>query len=648
MQYVSTYSRLNEALQSAKKTLSAGDFSSARLLIDRAREMGATLHRRQKFLGNLETTARDLQFTYDKTTQSNQFKVIESVNKSWQDIATWLDNVIHSVGKEELLRSADGINILVDRTLNSIWDFNHDIVVLTGANAQDFIRPLTDRGQLRIVVVSEQIAEDHGGIEKVSVEQRGHVAPTAFATIVTIGSSLLLTDDQVAALSASSPISPNYLHLAAGLTEQPLKAFEKIVGQLGKGYILQESQCTWPITFVENFINNLTEISCLQSVSDLKPLVAGGNIMIVSPGPSLLDSLPKILELRQAFVVVSLIRSLPVLSDFGIIPDFAIIVDAIDHNAKHLKLLPNDSRFSDIPLIVSEYVHPTTLEADFGGFFLMPSAELIGGPLSIALHGENPPLCVGTSVASFAVSMFAELGAASITLVGQDLSVSSASYAASNQKVSRRHYGELTCLGINGEQLPTQDDYLQFKLELEYLASKYGKQVKMFNCTTFGALLDHWLHLQLDVTHPAVVEHSMFSPERAEAHSTLAGPTGLSVSGNIVNAIEDELTSLALIQQLIEVVVAEIQSLLSRGSDDLTCLESAEADLLTYLNSSGALAKFYTLPTNLTTQASLRSVRNIEDNLAISLEYYLTMVVQIKKITKLLERCEITFHRDMQ
>ena len=114
MQYVSTYSRLNEALQSAKKTLSAGDFSSARLLIDRAREMGATLHRRQKFLGNLETTARDLQFTYDKTTQSNQFKVIESVNKSWQDIATWLDNVIHSVGKEELLRSADGINILVD------------------------------------------------------------------------------------------------------------------------------------------------------------------------------------------------------------------------------------------------------------------------------------------------------------------------------------------------------------------------------------------------------------------------------------------------------------------------------------------------------------------------------------------------------
>ena len=249
---------------------------------------------------------------------------------------------------------------------------------------------------------------------------------------------------------------------------------------------MQESQCSWPITFVENFVNNLSKISCLQSVSGLKRFVAGSNIMIVSPGPSLLDSLPKISELREAFVIVSLVRSLPVLLDFGIVPDFAIIVDAADHNANHLKLLPTHPSFSEIPLIVSEYIHPTTLEAGFGDFILMPTAELIGSPLSVALHGKDPPLCVGTSVASFAVSMFAELGASSITLVGQDLSVSGSSYADARQKSSRRHHGELTCLGINGEQLPTQDDYLQFKSELEYLALKYGHQVKMFNCTALG------------------------------------------------------------------------------------------------------------------------------------------------------------------
>ena len=191
MQYVSTYSRLNEALQSAKKSLSAGDFENARLLIDRARGMGAILHRRQKFFGDLETAARDLQFTYDKTTKGNQLRVIESVNKSWQDIAAWLDNIIGSIGEEELLRSADGINILLDRKLNSIWDFNHDIVVLTGANAQEFIRALTDRGQLRIVVVSEQIAEVHGSIERVVAGEQGREAPKPYATIVTIGARYL-------------------------------------------------------------------------------------------------------------------------------------------------------------------------------------------------------------------------------------------------------------------------------------------------------------------------------------------------------------------------------------------------------------------------------------------------------------------------
>ena len=351
--------------------------------------------------------------------------------------------------------------------------------------------------------------------------------------------------------------------------------------------------------------------------------------------------MPKISELREAFVIVSLVRSLPVLLDFGIVPDFAIIVDAVDHNANHLKLLPTHPSFSEIPLIVSEYIHPTTLEAGFGDFILMPTAELIGSPLSVALHGKDPPLCVGTSVASFAVSMFAELGASSITLVGQDLSVSGSSYADARQKSSRRHHGELTCLGINGEQLPTQDDYLQFKSELEYLALKYGHQVKMFNCTAFGAFLDHWQHLQLDLAHPVVVESpsiNLFD----DADKSAAGLRDPIANRDIGIAIEVELTHLLLTQQLVEAVIAEIQLFFSGGSEDLAYVESVETDLLTYMKSSGTLAKFYTLPTKLTTQASLRSVRSVEENLSISLEYYLTMVVQIQRITNLLERCEVT------
>ena len=118
--------------------------------------------------------------------------------------------------------------------MNSIWDFNHDIVVLTGANAQEFIRALTDRGQLRIVVVSEQIAEVHCSIERVVAWEQGREAPKPDATIVTIGGSLPLTEDQVATLTDSSFISPNYLQVATGPSDHSSATFEKIVGR-GQG-----------------------------------------------------------------------------------------------------------------------------------------------------------------------------------------------------------------------------------------------------------------------------------------------------------------------------------------------------------------------------------------------------------------------------
>ena len=105
-----------------------------------------------------------------------------------------------------------------------------------------------------------------------------------------------------------------------------------------------------------------------------------------------------------------MLRSAPVLLDFDIVPDFAIISDAADHTEGNLNLIPEDDSLSQIPLIVSEYTHPTTLEAKFQHFIVIPTVELTGSPLSIEIHGKNPPAVVGTGVASHAVSMFAELG----------------------------------------------------------------------------------------------------------------------------------------------------------------------------------------------------------------------------------------------
>ena len=47
-------------------------------------------------------------------------------------------------------------------------------------------------------------------------------------------------------------------------------------------------------------------------------------------------------------------------------------------------------------------------------------------------------------------------------------------------------------------------------------------------------------------------------------------------------------------------------------------MESVETDLLTYIRKQWTLAKFYTLPTKLTTKLHLDLFRSVEENLSIS------------------------------
>ena len=144
-------------------------------------------------------------------------------------------------------------------------------------------------------------------------------------------------------------------------------------------------------------------------------------------------------------------------------------------------------------LFITEYAHPTSFESNFSEFILLPAAQLIGSPLSKAMFGNSPPRANGASVATFSVSLFAELGAASITLVGQDLSISDSgdTYASPAQKARYRASSlELTCIGIDGEPRLTQQDYLLFISEFEILSAKYADFVTLINSTRSGAFLE--------------------------------------------------------------------------------------------------------------------------------------------------------------
>ena len=329
---------------------------------------------------------------------------------------------------------------------------------------------------------------------------------------------------------------------------------------------------------------------------------------------------------------MSLIRSLPVLLDAGIIPDFAIMIDASDHTEPHLNLIPDSPLLAEIPLLVTDYTHRSTLNSSFSECILMPSAELWGSYLYNALYGESPLTFNGGSVATFAVALFAELGAKSITLVGQDLSISGRSYASLDQpNIYPDEHGDLTCLGINGDQLTTQADFMNFIQEFTSLSLMYSHKVRLINATAYGAFLEGWEHIPLNVSLPLV--------EGASARPTENYPSCLENERSVaetktalIDALTSEIKLLCEVEALARNITAELEQLIRTEAVDVSALEVLEEQLQTVMKTKGSIIRFYTTPAKLDTDVEVLSVNSLQENYVVSLGYYKSIEVGAKRL----------------
>jgi hypothetical protein len=634
------YPRLEKVLYSAKEALAHGDLESARINLDSARVLNSRIYRRHLRLERASAVDADWADQHNLSARSADSARIslQKINKHWQSIAVWFDSIISSVGEAELVKSEDGISILLDRRLDSRWDFANDIVILTGKNSKSFVEALVSRGQSKVIVVLERDAPVNMPIDTVAIPTGSGRTSAEAATILYVTEHCILTENQLDTIRAAEP--PALTHISTEAVDKQFEYFESLVKQVEKEFILEASQSFLPVVFSNRFARNIPKIVDLPSISNLRTFFEGEPILIVSPGPSLLESLPAIKEFRDHFILISMLRSAPLLLDFDIVPDFAILSDAADHAEGNLNLIPEDDSLSQIPLIVTEYTHTTTLEAKFQHFIVIPTVELTGSPLSIEIHGKNPPAVVGTGVASHAVSLCAELGVESITLVGQDLSFAKDPYASEDQQREREQVDGLTCKGIDGEQHSTQDDYLQFIRELAYLGEKYGGAVALYNCTVRGAFLDNWAHLPLDSSHPVVIKQQSGSGRGGDISGWQSELTKSVESRDLVSALVAEISQLGDVEVLAGMLVEELQSLLDQKSSETTFLSQVEQELSKKMSTTGSFINFYTLPAKLEADASLQSVQSLDDNLMISHDYYLAVKVQSKRLSDMLIRAK--------
>lgn len=625
--YKPIFTVLAELYAEAKQLLTAGDLAGARVYTDKARVLRSRIKQHVKHLREMSTDEWSARLGFDDQTALEYSQLVKSTNLEWQQVRDWWVSVINSIGIDELLRSDEGVDLLLDHLIPEVWDFKHDIAVLTERDAKLYLTPLIRRGQSVIIVYgafdhrSGEPSEDLD-LENISPTQNEHIFPNQARIVYLDDGNVSLDSDQLQLINKGQ--SPIVLCLSHIPNSFPIDFLKKLNADIQKEFVSERSLSRWPIIFSEQLIENIPRAIGLRPVSDLGAVFRDGHAMVVSPGPSLLLSLEKIKKFRQYFKVIALVRSLPVLFDYGIIPDFAIMVDAQDHSEKHLDLIPRDPLLVKVPLLVTDFTHRSTFDANFKELFLLPGAPIMGCPLYDAIYGLESPRAEGSGVASCAVSLLAELGVRSITLVGQDLSLSGTGYASAQQTSIRDdEHEDITCLGIDGSRLPTKSDYLFFKTELEMIAKTHADNVSMINCTEVGALLEDWQHMALDRAHPAIFDgpEKDFSPGTAHLTELADAVNPVEIS-SVTRAIDLEVRQLEEVKAIADALVMELDRLLAEESNDVSVLEALEQNLLQAMSTEGSLISFYTMPAKLLADTSLESVESLTENFMVSSDYY--------------------------
>ncbi|SMF30559.1 6-hydroxymethylpterin diphosphokinase MptE-like protein [Desulfovibrio gilichinskyi] len=105
----------------------------------------------------------------------------------------------------------------------------------------------------------------------------------------------------------------------------------------------------------------------------IEALRIGLPVIILGPGPSLKSILPHLIELKQRALIVCVTRVLPILREYGISPDFALLLDS-SYRMAHFT--PQAEKWENTYLISLSVANISQIVNNFRGVFLFDSFDL--------------------------------------------------------------------------------------------------------------------------------------------------------------------------------------------------------------------------------------------------------------------------------
>ena len=379
-------------------------------------------------------------------------------------------------------------------------------------------------------------------------------------------------------------------------------------------------------------------LSCL-SHEHLRALLRNKNILLISPGPSLKHVIQQITEdTRKKFTIIAVAQSMPALAKFNLRPDFVMVVDPIDFSY----ILDDWPNLTDIDLIAEETVHVNFLNKSFRNIFTVMTSKGVLG-LDVAF-GVVPLELEGGTVSLNACSLAAQLGAQSVTLVGQDLSLSNGNYFVTgklaakeiieqnNTKVAKftetvngktrvRHQELIPVLGWNKEELLTSPQYASYLNQFESFAKK-AIGISLFNCSVGGANIKGFQNISFkdltgNLADPGCSNNHAIDQQQVDYY--LLREFLLENRKNIVEVLHP-----------IEKAIKILKSMKRDQKDELKKLDTIENKIITISKKSN-LINFVVSDAILRLEKAMLYVTSLEENLDLSLKFYLELKVSLKR-----------------
>ena len=387
-------------------------------------------------------------------------------------------------------QNTDFCNSFLDQSIPKIWNFSKDILILVSPCSSHLIEAANKRGQKHIIAYHEV---DDVIFDSLSTDlcQSLYICRSAGdikRTFTLIQTPVLRTVILPASLNANlTPSKRNFLSEAVSSGQKNKFENTRVATKFGQQW-------------ATNILTNLPKLSQSYNLHDISIKNTDAAVVVAS-GPSLNKNIDFLAEIQDKVLVVTALRSFPILNAAGIKPDFVVQLDAeSDEVAANLA-------FQDYNKIENLVYEPFISS----GFLNIPAKNYIW---SLSSHFYDIHNRLGTmptpfnvpSVSIYGLHLCHYIGIKNLCFVGQDLAASGdKQYAAGATELlpanSKLSMFNVEVPGFYGSKVMTRSSFayqIQICSDIAELWSKSHPDVRLFNATEGGAYIDGFEHLTLN------------------------------------------------------------------------------------------------------------------------------------------------------